>query len=325
MLTITRSPNAAMTAHRPARRLSLAALFAAACCGAFASSAAAQQPPQPVLTAPSQTPAAPHDQLLALLWMQRAAEYKAACQQSYNVAMLQLRSAVEDPTWTACLEQGLPDSYGALPPAVVVDVDETILDNSAFAARQVRAGVLKFDAVAWRSWVHEQQALPIPGALAYLTAATQLGVRVVYITNRKTDSDKDGVKITEESDTRSNLARLGFPIIEGDGEDLVLTQGEIGDKSARRRAVCQHYRVVQLIGDNLGDFTSGTEPRKVEAPQTQSGENAATERARDAIVVDFANWWGTRWILIPNPTYGGWETVLRGQHETLQDALRLQK
>jgi 5'-nucleotidase (lipoprotein e(P4) family) len=269
--------------------------------------------------------AAGREPLLALLWMQRGAEYKVACLQAYHLAQQQLQGAVEDPGWTACLEQGSPEVYSALPAAVVVDVDETVLDNSAFAARQIRAGITTFDPVAWSLWVHEQQALPIPGALSYLTAAVQLGVRVIYITNRKADGDKDGIKITEEADTRGNLARLGFPILEGEGEDVVLCAGEIGDKAARRREVCKRYRVVALVGDNLGDFTAGTEPRKVQLPTAAAAENAAAERIRDGLVLDFAAWWGTRWFLIPNPSYGGWETVLRGQYEDLADALRTQR
>lgn len=293
----------------------------------LASTALAQSTPAPTTepAAPPAATAAGHDQLLAVLWMQRSAEYKAACLQSYRAALQQLGPALEDPNWTACLEQGLPDAYSGLPPAVVVDVDETVLDNSAFAARQIRAGVVKFDPVAWRSWVHEQQALPVPGALAYLTAATQRGVRVIYITNRKADSDKDGSTSTEETDTRRNLTRLGFPLVEGEGEDVVLCAGEIGDKAARRGSVGKNFRIVQLIGDNLGDFASGTEPQKVEAPQTKRGEHAMVERARGAIVDDFAAYWGTRWFLIPNPSYGGFETVLRGQYEELGAALREQR
>lgn len=271
-------------------------------------------------------PGAPHDQTLALLWMQRAAEYKAACLQAYNLALWQLDEALRQPTWTACLEQRDPDTYAALPPAVVVDVDETLLDNSAFAARQVLAGATAFDPAAWGAWIKEQQATPIPGALPYLTAAVQRGVRIVYVTNRRADSDKPGAVSTEESDTRANLVRLGFPIVEAAGEDVVLTAGEIGDKSARRAEVCKRYRVVQLVGDNLGDFVAGTEPRKAaEAPHGKQAEAATTERIRDAVAADFGGYWGSRWILLPNPAYGGWETVLRGQHDDLRMALRTQR
>lgn len=307
--------------------------FGLACAFSLAAAAApAQQPAAPpaaTATTPASptaaTPATAHDQLLAVLWMQRSAEYTAACLQTFHQARQQLENALDDPRWTACLEQDDPDHYVDLPPAIVVDVDETVLDNSAFAARQIRAGVTKFDPKAWREWVREQQALPVPGALAYLTAAAQRGVRIVYVTNRSADSEKEGVVSTEETDTRRNLARLGFPLVESHGEDLVLCAGEIGDKAARRREVCKTFRVVQLIGDNLGDFAPGTEPRKVAGTEAKVAENATTERLRSALASDFAAHWGTRWFLIPNPSYGGFETVLRGQYDDLGEALRLQR
>lgn len=287
---------------------------------AFSTNATAQTPAP---TAP--TTAAANDQTLAVLWMQRAAEYRAACLQAYRAAALALPEAVVDAQWTACLEQGCGDSYSNLPPAVILDVDETVLDNSAFAARNVQDGK-PFDGAAWATWVHEQQAGAIPGALAYVHQAQQLGVRVIYVTNRKADSQKDGAVSTEESDTRANLKKLGFPIVEQAGEDVVLCAGEIGDKAARRAKVCQSFRVVQLVGDNLGDFAPGTEPRKpAETPRGAAVECAQVEADRARLVEAMAGWWGQRWILIPNPSYGGFETVVRGQFPSLAAALRPQR
>lgn len=305
----------------------------------FALAAAAQAPaptvpPLPSTTttatpnsgATSPTAPAPHDATLAVLWMQRAAEYRASCLQAYRAATTLLPNLVEDPSCTACLEQGERTRYETLPPAVVLDVDETVLDNSAFMARSVLDGRTKFDPQLWSAWVHEQQASAIPGALAYAQAATQLGVRVVYVTNRKADSQKEGAVSTEESDTRANLKKLGFPIVESSGEDVVLCSGEVGDKAARRTKVCEQFRVVQLVGDNLGDFAPGTEPRKPEqTPHGPAVECAQVERDRARLVEAFASWWGQRWILIPNPSYGGFETVVRGQFESLDAALQPQR
>jgi len=287
---------------------------------AFGASATAQTP------APSAPAvAAANDQTLAVLWMQRAAEYRAACLQAYRTAELTLPETLGDPRWTACLEQGSVEAYGILPPAVILDVDETVLDNSAFAARTILDGK-SFDGAAWAAWVHEQQAGAIPGALAYVHQAQQLGVRVLYVTNRKADSQKDGAVSTEESDTRANLKKLGFPIVEQEGEDVVLCAGEIGDKAARRAKVCQSFRVVQLVGDNLGDFAPGTEPRKAaETPRGAAVECAQVEADRARLVEAMAGWWGQRWILIPNPSYGGFESVVRGQFPSLGAALRPQR
>jgi acid phosphatase len=266
-----------------------------------------------------------HDQLQAVLWMQRSAEYEAACLQAFRSAAHALEHACRDATWTACLEHADGIDWQHLPPAVVVDVDETLLDNSAFAARRIRAGS-GFDADAWAAWVRERQAGAIPGALAYVRQAVALGVRVVYVTNRRADSTAAGDTSTEESDTRANLLRLGFPIVEADDEDVVLCAGEIGDKSARRRHVAGRYRIVQLVGDNLADFAPGTEPRRGdEAPHGAAVECARVERDRARLVHSLAHWWGERWILIPNPAYGSFETVLRGQHPDLRSALREQR
>lgn len=273
----------------------------------------------------SPTTAAANDQTLAVLWMQRAAEYRAACLQAYRAASRTLPDSLDDARWTACLEQGSADFYSALPPAVILDVDETVLDNSAFAARTIQDGK-SFDSAAWAAWVHEQQAGAIPGALTYVHQAQQLGVRVIYVTNRKADSQKEGAVSTEESDTRANLKKLGFPIVEQEGEDVVLCAGEIGDKAARRAKVCQSFRVVQLVGDNLGDFAPGTEPRKAaETPRGAAVECAQVEADRARLVEAMAGWWGQRWILIPNPSYGGFESVVRGQFPSLGAALRPQR
>ncbi|MBX3463297.1 MAG: 5'-nucleotidase, lipoprotein e(P4) family [Planctomycetes bacterium] len=271
---------------------------------------------------PAQAPAA-HDQTLAVLWMQRSAEYEAACRQAFAAAARALVQACDDPHWTACLEQVDRDHYVDLPPAVIVDVDETLLDNTAFAARRIQAGG-GFDAAAWAAWVRERQAGAIPGALGYVRTAVDLRVRVVYVTNRRADSSQPGQESTEESDTRANLLRLGFPIVEAEGEDVVLCAGEIGDKAARRRHVAQQFRIAQLVGDNLADFAPGMEPVRAGGSPPEPAA-AQVERDRSRLVQDLASWWGERWILIPNPAYGSFEAVLRGQHADLRAALRTQR
>ncbi len=166
-----------------------------------------------------------HDQTLAVVWMQRGAEYRAACEQAFASASAALPRAIADTTWNACIEQRGDATLASKPSAVVVDVDETMLDNSAFAARQIELGA-GFDAVAWADWVKERRATAIPGALAFAKAAAALGVRVVYVTNRRCDSGDAQKPSSEESDTRANLRALGFPIDERDGFDVVLTKGE---------------------------------------------------------------------------------------------------
>jgi acid phosphatase len=110
------------------------------------------------------------------------------------------------------------------------------------------------------------------------------------VTNRDT---------AEETGVRHNLDKLGFPVIT-DG-DNVLLRGEkpewTSDKSSRRAFVAASYRILLLLGDDLNDFTNAREK---------------TQAERDAIVAERKDWWGSRWIMIPNPMYGSWERAAIG-------------
>lgn len=241
---------------------------------------------------PSASPAdvtATDENLNAVLWVQSAIEYEASALQAYRLAQLQLDAALKDPGWTAAIEQTSDSSK--LPPAVIVDVDETVLDNSYYQARMVRDGTA-FSAATWDAWVQEERATAIPGARDFAQYATQRGVIVFYITNRTRNI---------EDATRRNLAAEGFPI--DTGVDTVLTRGERPEwkasaKGPRRAHVAQSYRVLLLIGDDLGDFV-------VDASGTPEERRARTARHED--------WWGRRWIMLPNPTYGSWERAITAE------------
>ncbi|MFP4281006.1 MAG: 5'-nucleotidase, lipoprotein e(P4) family [Opitutales bacterium] len=252
--------------------------------------------------APSTASLAPHDSLLGTLWVQSAAEYAALCEQAYAAATTRLDEALADPTWTAATEQGGRD-LADLPPAIVVDVDETVLDNAPYQARLIAEGG-SYDAATWASWVEEAQAEPVPGALAFLQAAAERGVTVFYLTNRAAGL---------EAATRENLAALGFPL--ADGVDVLLLEGERPDwtsaKTARRAHVAQDHRVLFLCGDDLNDFTSGY----------KIGDPAQ----RRALVTEHAGRFGREWILLPNPVYGSWEASLYARDYALDPAERRER
>ncbi len=253
----------------------------------------------------SEVPARPaaggaNENLHAVLWTQTAAEYRALTLQTYAAAWSALARAVAEPSWTADPEQLRAGGYESLPPAVVLDVDETVLDNSAYQARLVRDNG-EYARESWKAWVEEEAATPVPGALEFVRAADSLGVLVVYLTNRRAD---------EEDATRGNLAALGFPLAAK--FDAVLTRGEIeegSDKGPRRAAVAERFRVLAYLGDNLGDFVS----------------DAVTVEARAAAAVPYAAWWGERWFMFPNPQYGGWESALFGGDYSLSREERLRR
>src|ERR1044071_4522525 len=73
----------------------------------------------------------PHDLLNATLWMQRSVEYRGHTLGAFALARIRLDEALADRNWTAApAEQS--GAYQDLPPAIVVDLDETVLDNSAY-------------------------------------------------------------------------------------------------------------------------------------------------------------------------------------------------
>jgi acid phosphatase len=175
-----------------------------------------------------------------------------------------------------------------LPPAVIVDIDETVLDNSYFQARMVRDRTT-FSETLWSGWVEEARATPIPGAKAFVDYAAKQRVTVFYVTNRMASG---------EAATRRNLAAHGFPL--GEKVDTVLTRGERPEwqasaKGPRRAHIARDYRILLLIGDDLGDFVANA----AGTPEERSARTASSE-----------SWWGRRWIMLPNPTYGSWERAV---------------
>lgn len=259
----------------------------------------AQQPPA-TAPAPAAAPAATserhtHENLNGVLWMQTGAEYGASALQAYRAARVQLDAALNDKTWTAAVEQTGDPS--ALPPAVVLDLDETVIDNSAFAARQMLGGG-RYTPASWVAWAEERKATAIPGAVEFLKYARSKGVTAFYITNR--DHQIEQV-------TRENLAKLEIPVEAS--RDTVLTRNENGwtqsDKSARRQAVAANYRILLLVGDNFEDFIAGT---------------LTTVENRFTILDKYADYWGAKWVILPNPTYGSWETAITSGQGQLTDA-----
>lgn len=226
--------------------------------------------------------------LNSTLWTQTSVEYGGTTRQAYRVAEVMMKRALADSTWTASLEQADADSkrYRNKPPAVVLDVDETVLDNSPYQARLILDDEA-YDSESWKAWVREEKAGAVPGALEFAQTATQNGVQVIYLTNRDADV---------EAPTRSNLEALGFPM--EDAPDAVLTQGEKegwNAKTTRREWVAERYRILLLVGDNFADFASDVD--------TTAGARRQRSRA-------FRTYWGTRWIVLPNPQYGSWEEAL---------------
>src|SRR5271154_5875126 len=124
----------------------------------------------------------PHDLLNAVLWMQRSVEYKANALGTFALARLRLDQALADTGWTAAPAEQT-GAFGDLPPAVVADLDETLLDNSAYQARMIKTGKT-FDPKSWTEFVAAQLSTALPGAVEFAHQVDAQGVKLFYITNR---------------------------------------------------------------------------------------------------------------------------------------------
>jgi acid phosphatase len=232
-----------------------------------------------------------YDNLNATLWQQTSGEYRGLGFQAWVAARASLDRALKDKSWTAAIEQ--TGKFSKLPPAVIVDIDETIVDNAGGQARLILEGSGRFDPRIWRAWTGSPGGRAIAGALEFARYAQSRKVTILYVTNRVAE---------EEADTRNLLARLGFPVVDTrhpEIGDSLTTVGErpewTSDKSARRALLARFYRILLLAGDDLNDFLPGA----------RSG--LAERRQR---VAPYESWWGRRWILLPNPGYGSWENAL---------------
>jgi len=208
--------------------------------------------------------------------MKTAAEVRALQHQAFNVARDQL-----DRELTA------PQSAKRL--AVIVDVDETVLDTSEFQADLIRRNSSFPE--GWSTWIASAQARAVPGAVAFLQYAAEKGVDIFYLTNRG---------ISTQGDTMKNLRELGFPHIQ---DDRVLCKTSSSDKEPRRQTVAETHRIVLLVGDTLNDFATAFYKR------TRAERATEVDRLRTEF--------GRRFIIVPNAMYGHWETALYNYNRQL--------
>jgi 5'-nucleotidase (lipoprotein e(P4) family) len=211
-------------------------------------------------------------QVGAIIWTQTSAEKAALAYQAFSLARLRL-----DQDFRANRNRRVKR-------AVIVDVDETVLDNSFYQAQLVKEQK-PFEAKTWTEWCNRAQAKALPGAVEFLRYANSRGVRVFYITNRRV-AEKDG--------TARNLKALGFPDV---SDDTLLVRTDGSSKEPRRLSVAAKYRIVLLMGDNLNDFAEVFEQSK-----TIDSRLSAAEQNQQQF--------GARFIVLPNPMYGAWEDAV---------------
>jgi 5'-nucleotidase (lipoprotein e(P4) family) len=229
-----------------------------------------------------------YENLNAVLWMETAVEYKAATTQTYRLAQVALLQGLRDPLWTAALEQN--GDFDKLPPAVILDLDETVLDNSILEARIITSPE-GYTRDAWNKWMEERNAGLVPGAMDFLQFAHANGVTPIYITNRVCDSSK------EDDPTVENLRKLGAPLDSPAERLFCAKDSKDNDKGPRRKLVAAKYRILLLFGDQMGDFLS--------IPASE-----ANLAGREKLYAAHQSLWGERWFQLPNPMYGSWEAAV---------------
>ncbi|MBL6991076.1 MAG: 5'-nucleotidase, lipoprotein e(P4) family [Bacteriovoracaceae bacterium] len=211
-------------------------------------------------------PTKQHHMIGATLWVQTSAENKALSYQAFNMARL-------------VLDRDLKQSKHKQKRAIIVDVDETIIDNSPYQAQNIINNE-SYNSKTWQVWVDKRRAEALPGAVKFLRYADSVGVDVFYVTNRK---------INKLEATYDNLKQLGFPI----KKENLLMRVKSSSKKSRRAKVASNHRIVLLMGDNMNDFSELYEKKSVK------DRRLFTDRNKDLF--------GTYFILLPNPLYGDWE------------------
>lgn len=209
--------------------------------------------------------------LVSTLYAQHAAEYKALSLQAYNIAYEKLKSIKKN----------------RHKKAIILDVDETVLDNSPYQGR-LYFDKQTYNGKNWDKWIEQQSAKPIEGALDFTWKAKKMGFQVIYITNRKDHN---------WNDTYENLKKQKFPI----EKKFLITRSKESSKETRRKNISKNYEIIMLIGDNLTDFSSAFEVHHLNERMEQVKNHKS----------DF----GSKFIMLPNSMYGDWLQSFEAQNK----------
>lgn len=208
--------------------------------------------------------------VLATLWQQNSGEVKALRYEAYNSGMNYVDKLVKEKT--------------DKPYAVTLDIDETIIDNSPHAGYEIKHNEL-YSKENFGEWVQKADAKAIDGAKEFTDYAKSKGFEVFYVSNRSEDKELDA--------TIKNMKKLGF--VNSDKEHILL-KTDTSNKDARWNKIKEKYNLAIYCGDNLGDFPNGYDKKSNEE--------------RRAIVEKEKKFFGSKYIVLPNPTYGDFENAV---------------
>ncbi|MEO1201141.1 MAG: HAD family acid phosphatase [Pseudomonadota bacterium] len=234
---------------------------------------------------------------LGLRWVKSAAEYRAITRQVYAAAGDDLAGFVADPNWSALPWQS---DAGELPPAVILDVDETVVSNVDFQL------VFERPFANWKleQWASETTATPVQGVVEFVAEARRQGVTVFFVTNRPCEPKPGNDDPCPQRQT--TIDGIGEVGIQTDAAHVFLSEerGWTREKITRREHIGQNYRVLMLIGDDFGDFVPCVR-KKIRAPCTVP----ATAASRAAALDEYDRYWGRGWYILPNPMHGSWTSI----------------
>ncbi|WP_338630901.1 5'-nucleotidase, lipoprotein e(P4) family [Clostridium baratii] len=226
--------------------------------------------------------------LLAVAWQQNSGEVNALRYQAYNSAINYVDKLVKEKT--------------TKPYAVTLDIDETIIDNSPHAGYEIKNSD-PYSSENFNKWIQKADAKAVPGAKEFTDYAKSKGIEVFYVSNRKEDIHLDA--------TIKNMKKLGF--VNSDKEHILLKTND-SDKAPRWNKIEEKYNLAMYCGDNLGDFPNGY-------------YNKSNEE-RNKIVKEQSKYFGSKYIVLPNPVYGDFENAIYSYNlnktpsEKIQDRLK---
>jgi len=271
---------------------------------------------------------AEEENLLAILWVQRSAEFRGLSYQAYNLAATEVDKAVAQrrEIKKALRKAGAEKENRLLPLAVVLDIDDTLLCNAPLEVYYLEHPEAKADYNAWRQWISQNDLL-LPGAGDFLKYAAKHGIQIFYVTGRGPQDRK----VTEDF-----LRKAGLPF--PDASHLLMNDRS-GGKMNRFSKLARHYDIICYLGDNVADFPIGAVrdenaviykkemqgvKRKPEMlPDIQAMLKHDKNAKRNRIIDRHRKSFGTKFILLPNPMYGDWEYNLAEKYRKLPAEQRI--
>lgn len=213
----------------------------------------------------------------ATIYQYSSAEVYRLYEQGYELARIRLDANLQRPH--------------TLPPAVIVDIDETVLDNSPNNVTDIVHG-RTYSPATWKQWTNMASAKALPGAVDFLNYAVGRGCAIYYISNRDVD---------EELATVKNLQIAGFPMAD---EEHVMPMTDSSDKTERRAEVAKDHYIALLVGDQLTDFDQRFHDRTADMGKKQ------VDALRDSLEHYF--------IMLPNSMYGRWLDVITSRPDSVK-------